>query len=187
VHWPTRRAFDRGSWPTILVLASITALCAPTMSATAAVPTVKLRGTSSVRDADNPARHAYHLMTRLNFAASSDQETDNVDLPNATGKIFVIEVVSEICFVPTGQKLANVTLATAVEGDTETVTNYFPPVFTASFGGTTDEYSANTLTRLYHLVKPTGLPLSLQINRNSSTGVGHCNISLSGYLIDPNL
>jgi hypothetical protein len=179
--------FNRGSWRVILALASWAALCAPTTLARAAVPTVKLRGTSSVRDADNPARHPYHVQAVLTFGANSAQEFQNIELPNAADQVFVIEFVSEICFVPTGQKLTNVTLNTAIEGDQFAVSNYFPPVFTGTFSGTTDEFSANSITRLYHLAKTGGTPLSLQINRNGTGNVqGHCNITLNGYLIDPN-
>jgi len=55
---------------------------------------------------------------------------------------------------------------------------------TISDGG---PFSATTLTRLYHLGAPGGGALSIQINRDGSSGAGHCNITLSGYLIDPNL
>ena len=187
MHRSTRRAYKRASWPTILLLASMAALCSPTMSATAAVPTVKLRGTSKVRDADNPARHAFHVQMTLTFGAASAQEFEHVDLSSQMGQIFVIEFVSSICFVPTGQKLTNITLFTGLAGDQFPAPSYFPPVYTGTFSGATDEFSASTLTRLYHLVQPNTDPISLQINRNSTAGVGHCDITLSGYLLDPNL
>lgn len=186
MHRSTRRAFKRGSWPTILALASITALCVPTMSATAAVPTVKLRGTSSVRDADNPARHAFHVQMTLTMNATSAQDFEHVDLSSHMGEIFVIEVVSSICFVPTGQKVTNIVLTTGLAGDQFSVPTYYPPAYTGTFSGTTDEFSATTLTRVYHLVQPNTDPISLQVNRNSTAGASHCDVTLSGYLLDPN-
>ena len=98
--------------------------------------------------------------------------------------MFVIEVVSSTCFVPIGQKMGNVTVNTALAGEKFAVPHYFPPTFTASFSGTTDEFSASTLTRLYHLASPSVAALSIQINRNGDTDVGHCDITLSGYLVD---
>jgi hypothetical protein len=167
----------------IMALALLAA--SPASRAGAAVPVVKLRGTSSVRDADNPARHAYHVQIELTFGTSSAQEFDHVPLPNADGKIFVIENVSEICFVPVNVKLTNVEVLTALDGDAFAVPSYFPPVFTGSFSGSTDEYSGNFPVRLYHLATAMGTPLSIQINRNSSVGPGHCDVTLTGYLIDP--
>ena len=63
------RPLSNGRAILIVIVVSLLGLLARPVSAS--VPTVKLRGTSSVRDADNPARHAYHLQTTITFGSTS--------------------------------------------------------------------------------------------------------------------
>ena len=94
-----------------------------------------------------------------------------------SGKRLIIEQVSADCLLTAGQKVLGLAIHSQPSGS-----HLVLPVFTGSTSGVsaTSFYSATHLMRLY---AHSGSQVSVSARRDSPTGSGGCNFSLSGVLV----
>lgn len=129
------------------------------------------------RDVDNPAREPFQrfLVEQLNDGEFSAGDRVSFSVP--AGKRLVIEYVSLLSVVPTGQKLRVKIDAFAGGHGSHQLTLSGE----GSFQGGRDDYKASHLTRIY---ADPGTDVFIRVARNSTSGIAGINASVSGYLVD---
>jgi hypothetical protein len=137
-------------------------------------PTVGLLAGAAVRDADNPARHAWQ--TRQAFSVTGDFECDAFSVPS--GKELVIENFSAFGWVPAGQQILHFDLITSIGG---IEVQHF---FRSDRSGTQLGYEifvAGQQTRLY---SEPGSLVRFCLSRDSGVDEASMTVALSGHLVD---
>ena len=129
------------------------------------------------RDVDNPARQPFQrfLVGALNEGEFNAGDPVSITVPS--GKRLVIEYVSFIGLIPTGQKL-RVRVDAHAGGS---ASHHLTLSNEGSFQGGKEDYKASQLVRIY------GDPetdVMFGVARNNGTGTCSFNISVSGYLVD---
>jgi hypothetical protein len=152
-------------------------------------PTVALAPGVSIRDADNPARHAFQIAVAVQLAPGLAEATAGFPVPG--GKELVIENVSGFGEIPIGESLTNVSVCTAVRGITPPnqgppeICHFFVPTVTGSYNGTVNNNVVSAQPRLYSDgCDFSNCQVRVQANRNGTSGSGDFHFSISGYLAD---
>lgn len=123
-----------------------------------------------VRDVDNPARQPFSSSQNAFFSPGSRDAIFDLPLP-PSGKQLVIESVTVNALIPTGQNLWSASI------------NHNPLIIVpqGDVGSGNDAFTASQQFRLY--VTSQG-SITFIVSRNSSTGSGVVQGTISGYLVD---
>jgi len=133
-----------------------------------------------VRDVDNPARQPFQAGGFAPFSANETNVIVNIaTVP--TGKRLVIEHVSVSCSLPTGQKMVEADLEVVLSNQTTYPNNLRVSAQGSDASGTHDLSIASEQVRLY---ADPGTPVRCFVDRDSFSGSGDVQCSISGYLVD---
>jgi hypothetical protein len=127
----------------------------------------------AVRDVDF-ARQPFHQSAEFSFPDGAITRTTSITIP--AGKRLVIEYVSGLLVVPTGQNITKITLGVTLD---QQFANHFvarTPVGDSGFDN--ELFSVSQQMRVY----ADGLFINIQ--RGSATGTASGTVTLSGYLVD---
>lgn len=129
----------------------------------------------AVRDADNPARQPFQSESSESFPAGGD--TINVFFSVPAGKRLVVEqVTASIGVLPGQHALMNV--MTTANGNQ--VVHFMKPTEQGEWVG----FQVFVVSQPVRFYADAGTQVRLQVNKNSTVGIGSATVSLSGYLID---
>jgi hypothetical protein len=148
-------------------------------------PTVNLAPPSSplpVYDVENPARSPYQRNLVLTFTEPSFV-TQNGELTVPTGKVWVVEFITALVHVPTGEK---VRMLFFVNDGPTIAQHHFAPTFIGT-DFTVDNLSLDQPVRLYAKGDGTNGNYAIRVNAtrfSNNAGSGTVQLSLAGYLVD---
>lgn len=148
----------------------------PTVSVSG-MPTVSLAAGASFRDADNAARQPFQQAWSCAFTGFFFcNDTTSITVP--TGKELVIEFVSVMMDLPTGQKPREVSVGTQQRGNE--IPHHFP-LSLAFDNGVDAVFAGAQQTRLY---SDPSLGVTVQCQKIDGSVGGSCFGSISGYLVN---
>lgn len=140
-------------------------------------PSVTVNGTATVRNADDPARHAFAAFREYDVQPGSADQTFFVATVPA-GKRLVIETVETGTNVPTGQSVifnVNTSLNSA------TITHLIAVAAQGSFESIGDTWVGTHAVRWY---ADPGTDVTVRFRRSSSADKAFIGVTVSGYLVD---
>jgi hypothetical protein len=118
---------------------------APRPSPTPGIQDVNVVNTPTVSDADNPARQSFQASVIGHFTTDTEIYVPITTVP--AGKRLIIEHVSMVGFVQTGERIY--TAAIAVANNNSNPVGYFLTISPQGTDGTYDFYNASEQVRLY--------------------------------------
>lgn len=143
-------------------------------------PNVQVGNTTTnpvpTRDVDNPARQPFQI--GLGISVANGNLTANGSFTVPAGKQLVIEFVSALAAISSGQKL---TLQFSTTGGGAPVAFTLPAFLQGTFGGTVDDYAVAQQMRVY---ADPGTSVQFVLTQNNTTAGALADIGVSGYLVN---
>jgi hypothetical protein len=178
---PTVNAQQSGTW-------SVGINGTPTMGIDAANNTVKIDTASPVpaRDVDNPARQPFFGQFDVSISNGSNSGFGNLATSAVpAGKRLVIEYISALTSVPSGQKVTVIEIITAGAPGGAASLTWLGADFKATFDGL-DRFITSQPVRLYaDSGAAIGSPaVRAYVSRDGDGGIGYSFVNISGYLVD---
>ena len=130
----------------------------------------------TTRDADNAARQPFQVHGFPDIGDGYYFATFSFNVP--AGKRLVMEYVSAIVNVPSGQKVAVWVNANQGSGP---VSHYVVPTSLGAFNQLTETFAVGQLTRIY---ADPSTQVDVVVDRNAGVGFTSANVSVSGYLVN---